>query len=86
MSDIYDRRQDEYIQFWPHGWSVYWGKWGRGGGGGGLGGGGRMESSWEVLVLPVIFITPGKRAILFPFVYSILRIHCQNIVVVLRKI
>ena len=31
-------------------------------------GGGRMESSWEVLVLPVIFITPGKRAILFPFV------------------
>ena len=56
------------------------------GGGEGLGGGGRMESSWEVLVLPVIFITPGKRAILFPFVYSILRIHCQNIVVVLRKI
>ena len=53
-------------------------------GGGGLGGG-RMESSWEVLVLPVIFITPGKRAILFPFVYSILRIHCQNMLVVFRK-
>ena len=47
-------------------------------GGGGLGGG-RMESSWEVLVSPVIFI-------LIPFVYSILRIHCQNILVVFRKI
>ena len=58
---------------------------GKGGGGGGFGGG-RMKSSWEVLVLPVIFITPGKRAILFSFVYSILRIHCQNIVVVFRKI
>ena len=54
-------------------------------GGRGLGVG-RMESSWEMLVLPVSFITPGKRAILFPFVYSILRIHCQNIVVVFRKI
>ena len=58
---------------------------GEGGGGWGLGGG-RMESSWEVLVLPVIFITPGKRALLFPFVYSILRIHCQNIIVIFRKI
>ena len=61
------------------------GKWGGGGGGGGGLGGGRMKSSREVLVLPVIFIMPGKRAILFPFVYSILRIHCQNRVVVFRK-
>ena len=30
MSDIYDPRQDEYIQFWPQGLSVCWGKWGRG--------------------------------------------------------
>ena len=65
-------RQDEYIQFWPQGWSMYWGKWG------GCCGDGRMESSWVVLVLPLFFITPGKRAILFPFVNTILRIHCQN--------
>ena len=45
-----------------------------------------MESSWEVLVLPVIFITLGKRAILFPFVNTILRIHCQNIIVIFRTI
>ena len=46
-------RQDEYIQFWPQGWSVVVCVWD----------GGRerrmMESGWEVLVLPVIFITPG---------------------------
>ena len=46
--------------------------------GGGGWGGGEMESSWEVLVLPVIFVTLGKRAILFPFVNTILRIHCQK--------
>ena len=54
-------------------------------GGGGGGGGGeaqgaereRMKSGWEVLVLPVIFIRPCYCAILFPFVNSILGIHCQ---------
>ena len=45
-----------------------------------------MESSWEVLVLPVIFITLGKRAILFPFVNTIMRIHCQIIIVIFRTI
>ena len=53
---------------------------------GGDWGGGRTESSWEVLVLPVIFITLGKRAILFPFVNTILQIHSQNIIVIFRTI
>ena len=41
-----------------------------------------MDSSWAVLVLPMNFITPGKR----PFVNTILRIHCQNIIVISRTI
>ena len=45
-----------------------------------------MESRWEVLVLQVIFSTPGKRAILFPFVNTILRIHSQNIIVTFQTI
>ena len=58
--------------------------WGRGGGrlggggGGGWGGGEAEDGKWLGGASSTNdFIAPGYRAFLFPFVNSILQIHCQ---------